>query len=39
VSPPGDAFPEIAFTRELDQRFKPFYEVKSETYSTYFRQQ
>ena len=39
ANPPGNAFPEIALTGELDRRFKPFYEVKSETYSTYFRRQ
>ena len=39
VNPPADAFPEIALTGELDERFKPFYEVKGETYTTYFHQQ
>jgi hypothetical protein len=38
VDPPADAFSEIAATSELDGRFKPFYEIKGETYSTYFRQ-
>ena len=38
VNPPADTFPEIARASELDGRFKPFYEIKGETYSTYFRQ-
>ncbi len=38
VNPPADTFPEITLTGELDGRFKPFYEIKGEPYSTYFRQ-
>lgn len=37
LNPRDESFPEIALTQGLDARFKPFYEVNGESYSTYFR--
>jgi uncharacterized protein len=37
LNPRDESFPEIALDGELDGRFKPFYEVNGERYSTYFR--